>query len=150
MHNVFPRNWRNWIQRKLNSSLVNRFSNPVFVYWEWITPQFLKGNKEICSLFAKAINCQAEATWSSLRLLAWLSHTLMNAAAQFQEVSRVVEQTDGNAPRESALSPCPQSGHRFNPLCQTANVLKLVKVDLHDNRSNSYPGEKAGNHLGLV
>ena len=63
----------------------------------------------------------------------------MNAMAQFQEVSRVVEQTDGNAPREPTFSPCPQSGHGFIPLCQIANVLKLVKVDLHDNRSNSYP-----------
>lgn len=31
----------------------------------------------------------------------------MNAMAQLKEVSRVVEQTDDNAPRESAFSPAP-------------------------------------------
>lgn len=103
MHNVFSRNQRNWIRRKLNSRLVNRSSNPLFVYWKWITPQFLKGNKE---MFAKSINPQVEATSTSLRLLAWSSHALMNAMAQFPEVSGVVEQTD-NATRESAFSPVP-------------------------------------------
>lgn len=61
----------------------------------------------MCFLFAKAVNPQVEATPTSLRLLAFLSHALMNAMAQLKEVSRIVEQADDNAPRESAFSPAP-------------------------------------------
>lgn len=89
MHNVFPRNWRNCIQRELDSRLVNTaVGNPLFVYWKWITPRFLRGNKEMCFMFAKAINPQVEAAPGSRRLLAWLSPALTEAVAQFLEESQ--------------------------------------------------------------
>lgn len=57
--------------------------------------------------------------------------------AQCQEISSVY-QTGDNSPGEPAISLCPQSGHGFLSLCQMANVFMLLKVDLHDNRSNPY------------
>lgn len=98
----------------------------------------LKGNKEIYFVFAKAINPQVEATWSSLRLLVdWVMLSWMPWHRFRKKISNVAEQTDGNAPGESA--PCPQSGHWFIPLCQMVNEFELVKVGLHGNRSNSHP-----------
>lgn len=140
MHNVFPGNGRNCIQRELNSRLVNTLvSNPLFVYWTWITPQFLKGNKAMCFVFAKAINPQVEATlgWCGDCWRGWVLLLPMPWPSFKKKVSRIVEQTDGYVPGESAFSPCPLSGHWFIPLCQMANVFKLAKVGLHDNRSNS-------------
>ena len=68
----------------------------------------LKGNKEIYFVFAKAINPQVEATWSSLRLLVdWVMLSWMPWHRFRKKISNVVEQTDGNAPGESALSPMP-------------------------------------------
>lgn len=92
----------------------------------------------MCSLFAKAINPQVESTSTSPRLLhgrvmlLWMPwHSFQKSAELLSKVIMFQE----NQP--SAL--CPQSGHRFIPLCQMANVFKLVKVGLHGNRSNSYP-----------
>lgn len=141
MNNVFPRNWKNWIQRKLNSKLVNRSSNPLLVYWKWITSQFLKGNKEMCFLFANVINPQVEALrardcWHRWGMLPWMPRNSFKKSPELLSKLMIILQEN----QPSGL--CPQSGYQCIPLCQIANMFKLVKFSLHGNMSNSYPWKK--------
>ena len=140
MHKGFPRNGKNCMQRKLNSSLVNRLVIlSLFTENESLFDSERKQRNVLC--VCEDYKSSSWGHWSSLRLLGWFSHALMNVMAQFQEesqqklLSKLMVMFQENRP--SAL--CPQSGHWFIPLCQMANVFKLVKVDLHGNKSNSYP-----------
>lgn len=139
MQKVSPWNRRNCIQRKLNSRLVNRLVIlSLFTENESLFDSERKQRNILC--VCKGINPQVEATWSSLGCWLVESHSHeCHGTDSGRKSATLLSKLMVMLQEDQPSAPWPQSGHWFIPLCQMANVFKLVKVCLHGNRSNSYP-----------